>query len=126
MGVDEFAHTLGEVAGGAVLSDLDPTPAAMDIEEDEQIGRTVALIFAVIAFELPRLGRDRLTHLTDELSWALVKTDHGPLWIGCFGVEIEHVLHVGNVGAVDLRDAPHVLAPRLEMVLGEAPTHRLA
>ena len=126
MGVDEFAHTLGEVAGGAVLSDLDPTPAAMDIEEDEQIGRTVALIFAVIAFELPRLGRDRLTHLTDELSWALVKTDHGPLWIGCFGVEIEHVLHVGNVGAVNLRDAPHVLAPRLEMVLGEAPTHRLA
>src|SRR5215468_6271840 len=126
MGVDEFAHTLGEVASRAVLGDLDLAPAAMDIEEDEQIGRAVALIFAVIAFELPRLGWDRLAHLADELGWALVKTDHGPLWIGCFGVEIEHVLHMGNVGAVDLRDAPHVLAPRLEMVLGEAPTHRLA
>src|SRR5215471_7200352 len=101
MGVGEFAHTLGEVASRAVLGDLDPAPAAMDIEEHEQIGRAVALIFAVIAFELPRLGWDRLAHLTDELGWALVKADHGPLWIGCFGVEIEHVLHVGNVGAVD-------------------------
>src|SRR5215469_4581116 len=126
MGVDEFAHTLGEVASRAVLGDLDPAPTAMDIEEDEQIGRAVALIFAVIAFELPRRGWDRLTYLADELGWALVKAHHRPLWIGYLGVEIEHVLHVGNVGAVDLRDAPHVLAPRLEMVLGEAPTHRLA
>ncbi len=76
----------------------------MDIEENEQIGRAVALIFAVIAFELPRRGWDRLAHLADELGWALVKAHHGPLWIGCFGVEIEHVLHVGNVGAVDLRE----------------------
>src|ERR1700730_138684 len=126
MDVDEFAHTLGEVTGHAVFGDLDPAPAAMDIEEDEQIGRAVALIFAVVAFELPRAGCDRLTHLVDHLGWALVEADHGPLWVGGFGVEVEHVLHVGNVGTVDLRDAPHVLAPRLEMVLGEAPTHRLA
>ena len=106
MRVNEFAHTLGEVAGRAVLGDLNPAPAAMDIEEDEQIGCAVALIFAVIAFELPRLGWDRLARLTNQLGWALVKAYHGPLWIGCFGVEIKHVLHVGNVGAVDLRDAP--------------------
>src|SRR5260370_26270860 len=91
MGVDEFAHTWGEVAGRAVFGDLDPAPATMDIEEDEQIGRAVALIFAVIAFELPRLGRNRLTHLADELGWALVNADPAPLWIRCFGLAIDHV-----------------------------------
>ena len=107
MRVDEFAHTLGEVAGRAVLGDLNPAPAAMDIEEDEQIGCAVALIFAVIAFELPRLGWDPVgAPPPTQLGWALVEAYHGPLWIGCFGVEIKHVLHVGNVGAVDLRDAP--------------------
>jgi hypothetical protein len=31
-----------------------------------------------------------------------------------------------RVLAVDLRDAPHLLTPRLEFVLGQAPAHRLA
>ena len=89
----------------------------MDIEEDEQIGCAVALIFAVIAFELPRLGWDRLARLTNQLGWALVEAYHGPLWIGCFGVEIKHVLHVGNVGAVDLRE-PHRVSRRLQSLRG--------
>src|ERR1700756_3058388 len=67
MGVDEFAHTLGEVAGRAVLGDLDPAPAAMAIKEDEQIGRAVALIFAVIAFELP--GSAGIGWRTSPMSW---------------------------------------------------------
>src|ERR1700730_15931524 len=86
MDVDEFAHTLGEVTGQAGVGAAAAGPAAMDIEEDEQIGRAVALIFAVVAFELPRRGWDRLTHLADELGWALVEDDHGPLWVGGFGV----------------------------------------
>src|SRR5262245_44037358 len=32
----------------------------------------------------------------------------------------------GDVFRIDLRNAPHVLAPRLEMVLGEPAAHRLA
>ena len=81
-------------------------------------------IFAIVAFELTRLGRDRLANLTDELDRALVEADHRPLGIGRLG--IEHVFHAGDVFAIDLWNAPHILAPRLEAVFGQPPAHRLA
>jgi hypothetical protein len=59
------------------------------------------------------------------LDRALVKADDGALGIGSFGTEIKHILHPGDVVRVDLGNASHVLAPRLEMVLCQAPTHRL-
>ena len=97
----------------------------MHVEEDEQVGRSIALILAVITFELARRGRDRLAHLADELGRALVETDHRALRIGLFGVEVEHILHAGDILAVDLRNAPHVLAPGLEAIFGQPPAHGL-
>src|SRR4051794_35643004 len=35
-------------------------------------------------------------------------------------------LHARDVRAIDLRHAPHFLAPRLEFILGQAPAHGLA
>ena len=83
------------------------------------------LILAVVAFDLARLGRDRLANLADELGRALVETDHRALGIGRFGIKVEHILHAGDVFAVDMRNAPHVLAPGLEVVFGQAPAHGL-
>ena len=117
---------VGEVFGGAPIGDLHLAPGAVRVEEDEQIGRAVAPVLAVVALDLSRLGRDRQAHLADELDRALVEADHRPLRVGRFGVEIEHVLHAGDVIGVDLGNAPHVLAPRLELVLGQTPAHRLA
>src|SRR5262245_38036520 len=98
----------------------------MYVEEDEQVGRAIALVLVVVTLELARLGRDRLPDLADELGWALVEADHRALRIGLFGIEIEHILHAGDILAVDLRNAPHVLAPRLEVVFGQPPAHGLA
>src|SRR5271169_1758923 len=75
------------------------------------------------ALELARLGRDRRANLADELGRALVEANHWPIRIGRLGIEIEHVLHPGNVFSVDLWNAPHVLAPRLQIVFGQAPAH---
>ena len=47
---------------------------ALDGEEDEQIGRSIALILAVVAFELARLGRNWLAHLADEQDRAFIET----------------------------------------------------
>ena len=47
----------------------------MDVDDDEQVGSSVALVFAVIAFELAWLGRDRLADLANELDRALVEAD---------------------------------------------------
>ena len=98
----------------------------MHVEEDEQVGGAVAFILAVVSFDPTRLGLDGLADLADQLGRALVETHHRALWVGRFGVEIEHILHAGDELAVDLRDTPHVLAPRLELVFGQAPAHGLA
>ena len=124
--VREFAHAGGEVDCGAAVGDFDLAPGSMHVEEDEQVGRPIALVLAVVALDLARLGRDRLAHLADELGRALVETDDRTLRIGGFGIEVEHILHAGDVFAVDLRNAPHVLAPGLEVVFGQAPAHGLA
>ena len=85
----------------------------MDVKEDEQVGGSVALILAVIALELARLGRDRLADLANELDRALVEADHPAFRIEQFGIEIKHILHPSDVFGIDPRYAPHVLAPGL-------------
>ena len=124
--VGEFAHAGGEVLRRAALGDLHLAPGAVRIEEHEQVGGAVAPVLAVVALDLPGLGRDRLAHLADELDRALVEADHRPLRVGRLGIEIEHILHAGDVVGIDLGNAPHLLAPRLEIVLGQPPAHRLA
>ena len=100
-------------------------PGSMRVEEDEQIDRPIAFILAIVALELARLGRDRRPYLADELGRALIETNYRALRIGRFGIEVEHILHAGNVFAIDLRNTPHILAPRLEVILGQAPTRGL-
>src|SRR5437016_10911432 len=93
----------------------------MHVEEDEQVGGPIALILAVVALELTRRGRDRLPDLADELGRAFVTANDWALRIGRLRIEVEHILHAGDVFAIDLRNAPHVLASRLEVVFGQMP-----
>ena len=117
----ELAGPGGEVVSGATIGDLDPAPRAMGIDEDEEIDGAVAAILVVEALGGPSgCGRDRLARFADELGGPFVEADHGPLRVKLLGIEVEHILHAGDVLGVDLGDAPHVLLPRLEMVLGQA------
>jgi hypothetical protein len=97
----------------------------MHVEEDEEIDRPIATILVIVTFELTRPGRDGLTRLADKLHRAFVEAHHRPLGIGRLGVEVEDILHAGDVFAIDLRNAPHVLAPGLEAILGEASPNSL-
>ncbi len=98
----------------------------MRVEEDKEINRPIAPVFAIIAFRLAQLGRNRLANLADELMRAFIKAYDGSLWIMPFGVEVEHVFHPGDINSIDLRDAPHVPEPGLEIILGQAPADGLA
>ena len=98
----------------------------MRVEEDEEIDRPIAPVFAIITFRLARLGRDRLARLADKLMRTFIEAHDGSLWVVPFGIEVEHVFHPGDIGAIDIRDAPHVPAPGLEIVLGQAPADGLA
>src|SRR5208337_1797433 len=101
--VSEFTHTGGEVDRSPALGNFDLAPGPMDVKEDEQVGGSVALILAVIALELTRLGRDRPADLANELDRALVEADHRAFRIEQFGIEIKHILHPGDVFGIDPR-----------------------
>ena len=102
-----------------MVGNLDLAPGAVRVEEDEEVDRAVAPILAVVAFELAWRGRDRLARLADQLGRALVEAHHRPPRIRGFGIEVEDILHAGDILAIDLGNAPHVLAPRLQLVLGQ-------
>ena len=56
------------------VGNFDLAPGPVHVEEDEQVGGPVALVFAVVAFKLARFGRDRRPDLADQLGRALIKT----------------------------------------------------
>jgi len=122
--VDQVSHALGEVGGGPPIGHLHPAPGLVGIEEDEEVGGSVALVLTVEALDLAWFGGDGLSHFADELDRAFVEADDGAAWIGLLRVEIEHVFHARDVLGIHLGYAPHVLSPRLEMVLGQTPTDR--
>src|ERR1700692_4915520 len=97
----------------------------MHVDDDEEIDGAVAAVLVIVAFELARRGRDWLAHLADELDRAFVEADHRSLGIGRFGIKVEHVFHAGDVFAIDMGNAPHVLAPRLDVIFGQPPANRL-
>src|ERR1700737_3923423 len=122
-GFDLYLH--GFIVTNDGQWDLYLAPGSVGVEEDEHVDRPVASILAVIALALPRHGLDRLPYLTDELGRALVETDNRPLRIRRLRIQGEHILHASDVLAVDMRNAPPVLAPRLEVVFGQPTAHCL-
>jgi hypothetical protein len=53
MDINEFAHTLGVIFGGAALGDLDVAPGLVDVDADEEINSAVAAILAIVVPKLP-------------------------------------------------------------------------
>jgi hypothetical protein len=126
MDIDEFAHAVSIIHGGAPFGDFDLAPGPMRIEGDEEIDGAVAAVLVIVTLALSRLGWDRLAHLADKLDGGFVEADQRPLGIRRFSLEIEHVFHAGDVFAIDMGNAPHVPAPRLEVIIGQPAAHGLA
>jgi len=95
--IDQIAHAPGEVICRSAFGDFNRAPATVCIEENEQIGGAVALVFAVVAQGFARLGRNRLSYLADELGWTFIEAHHRVLRVGDFGIQVEHVFHACNV-----------------------------
>src|ERR1700674_4646226 len=69
MDVDEIAHASGVVFCRSPLGDFDLAPRTMNVEENEEIDRTIATILVIVTFELtrPGLARRRRTVSCDRL-----------------------------------------------------------
>src|ERR1700693_2083089 len=106
MDIGQIAHAEGEVARRAMFGDFHMAPTLVRVEEYEQIGRAIAPIFAIVPLRLTWRRWDRLAYLANQLGWAFVEANHRMRRVGFFSIEIEDILHSGNIAAVDLRDAP--------------------
>lgn len=58
MAIDEIAHAVGKVVCGAPLGDLHLASRMVGVEEDEQVGGAVALVFAAVTLQPARRDRD--------------------------------------------------------------------
>ena len=92
----------GEVVSGATIGDLDPLRQerwASTKTKRLTVCRCWRNTRSRSALEQPSgCGRDRLARFADELGGAFVEADHGPLRVKLLGIEVEHILHAGDVG----------------------------
>ena len=67
MPVDQFAHDLGIIFGGAPFANADMALAFQRYKEHEQVGYTCALILVVDPFLASRAARQRRAFLSGQL-----------------------------------------------------------
>src|SRR5262249_20896935 len=83
----------------------------------EHVGSAATLVFAVVLGDPAGLGRQRLTHLTDQLFTALVHAHHRLLPIIGPVIHIQHVVHGRDkVSRRSFWQTPTFLQPRLKFV----------
>src|SRR5512146_231685 len=117
MHVGQVAHPRGEIHPGPSLRDLGKAVGRERLDGDEDVGRAVADVLVVEAFDLTRLRRDRHSRFADQLGVQFVDADHRAQRVGRPLVDIQHVLHGSHeLGILARRDDPLLLQPRLEFV----------
>src|SRR5512134_1110500 len=117
MHVGQVAHPLGEIHPGPPLRDLGKPVGREGLEGDEDIGRAVAEVLVIEAFDLTRLRRDRHPRFADQLGVHFVDADHRAQRVGRPLVDIQHILHGSHEFGILARwDDPLLLQPRLEFV----------
>lgn len=84
------------------------------VDHDKEVGRAVPLVLGVVAVSLSGFRHDGHAHRADELDRTFIEADHRSLGIMRLGIEIEEILHAGDVFAIDLGDAPRLLLPGLQ------------
>src|SRR5215470_13813515 len=112
--VHQPLHRMREVDLRPLLCHPHMPPVSLRFHEKKEIARAVAGVFVIIALRPPRLGRQRLPSLLDELLGRLIKVDFGPGSLIGLRVDLQNVFHRGDELRPHLRDAPLLLQPRLE------------
>src|SRR3972149_3078498 len=109
-------HLSGEILHGATVGHRHMPPTASGFKLHKQIARAVALVLIVVAFHLPRRGRQRGLRLGPQLLRAFIEADYRALRIIRFGVQIQHIFHGRDKLGAYFGNAPFLLLPRFEFV----------
>ena len=112
--IHELAHAQRELCAVRRSVTLDPAPGPVRVHDHEQVHRAVRRDPNRPA--RPARARPGWAGAPGRSAdWAFIKAHHRALRIGRLGVKIKHVLHTGDVVAIDLRNAPHLFAPGFEL-----------
>src|SRR3954469_10493918 len=112
--IHEPLHLLGELLLRVPLGDRDVPPPRTSLAEGEEVRHPTSPVLIVEALCPSGLSRDGRARLRDELLTLLVEVNHPAQLVVGLGVEVEHLLHAGDVLRRDRRDTPLLLQPRLD------------
>ena len=104
--VHQPAHPVGEVLHRAPLGHRNMAPPRQGFAGQEQIAGPLPPVLIVLPPRASRLGRHQRPRIGQQLGGGLVKADHRPLGVIGFGVQVQHLLHVGHEVAAHPGDAP--------------------
>src|SRR4051794_41329519 len=113
MDVDEFAHAVCVVYGGAAVCHLDVAPATMRVEGNEEIDGAVAAVLVIVALAPSPLGWNRLGAPAHEGGRGVVGADQPPGGVPRPRAEGEHGPPPGGGFARGIGGGPPFPPPRL-------------
>ena len=111
------ANELGPIQACASVGDTHRALPRQRLDRHEHVHCATPLVRAVVLGHLTRLGRQRLTHLGDQLLAAFIQAHQRLLRIVGPMVDVQHVFHGSHeLGRWLFRQAPTFLQPRLKFV----------
>ena len=124
--IHELLHRQSELGSGSLFGDHDFTPGSVGVDEEQDLRRAIALVMVILLRWMAGQYGSWSLDLVDELLEAFVKAHHGKTGVGSLGIQLEDVLHSCDELSVDLPQAPHLLQPRLYLLLLEPPPNCVA
>src|SRR3990170_8237985 len=96
-----------------LVGDSRGAPSRLELCGHENVGATLPDVLVIVPFRTARPHRYRFSGVAEKLFWLLVKADNGPFGVTGLCVQVEDVIHPFPKLGSYLRDAPHLLQPRL-------------
>ncbi len=107
---------MGEVHLGALTGDLDVSPSDLPFAAQEEVARSLALVFVIEAPGRAWSSRQWRFRVGEQLPIGFIEADFRALRVIRFGIESQHIFHTGDERPAHFGNAPLLFEPWLEFV----------
>src|SRR5579859_4078236 len=114
--INQPADGCREIQPGASLGHFQTTETRLGFNEDKQVGGPQPLIFIIAASGRPWFERQWLAYLPMHDQWFLVKADHWLAFLIGLSIQMQDLLHRGNLLCIYSGNAPLLMLPRLQFI----------
>src|SRR5579859_1554894 len=114
--IDQPADGLGKIQPGASLTHLQAAKARQWLDKDKQISGPQSLILVIRASGRSWLGGPGITDFPMHHQRFLVKTDHWLAFIIGLSIQMQDILHRGNILRIHIGNAPVFVLPGFQLI----------